>query len=115
MSMRKHFALRALKMVVIAIVALTVLGFVTMALWNWLMPVLFGLKTIGFLQALGLVILSKILFGGFRGHGGPFGGRRQWFQRMEERWKEMTPEERQKFREGMRTTWCRDEAAEPKA
>ena len=42
-----------------------VFGFVTMHLWNWLMPAIFGLKTITFLQALGLLVLGKILFGGF--------------------------------------------------
>jgi len=39
--------------------------------------------------------LSKILFGGFRG--GP-----PWRHRMMERWAQMTPEEREKFRAGMR-------------
>ena len=34
----------------------------TMLLWNWLMPTIFGLKTITFMQALGLNILSNILF-----------------------------------------------------
>ena len=48
--------------------ALTVFGFVTEHLWNWLMPAIFGLKTITFLQALGLVVLSKILLGGFHKH-----------------------------------------------
>ena len=61
---------------------------------------LFGLHTIGFWQALGLLLLSRILFGGFGGHGhgpGPSKKRRQ----MEERWEQMTPEEREKFRQGM--------------
>lgn len=31
-------------------------------LWNWLMPVIFGLKSITWLQALGLSCLSSILF-----------------------------------------------------
>lgn len=34
----------------------------TMWLWNWLMPTLFGLKTITFWQALGVSMLSSILF-----------------------------------------------------
>ncbi len=33
-----------------------------MYLWNWLMPDLFGLSTIGYWQAIGLLVLSKILF-----------------------------------------------------
>lgn len=36
---------------------------ICMWLWNWLMPAIFGLPTIGYLQALGLIILSRILVG----------------------------------------------------
>ncbi len=96
--MRKHRGLRILKIVVIGLLAATVFGFVVMLLWNRLMPGLFGLHTIGFWQALGLVVLSKILFGGFHGRPG-CGGR--WRQRMIDRWEQMTPEEREKFRAGM--------------
>jgi hypothetical protein len=42
-----------------------VFGYVVMLLWNWLMPALFGLGTIGFWQAVGILVLAKILFGGF--------------------------------------------------
>lgn len=37
-------------------------GFIVMLLWNWLMPEIFGLSTITYWQAWGLVILSHILF-----------------------------------------------------
>jgi hypothetical protein len=93
-----------MKIALMVLVAVTVMSFVVMSLWNWLMPALFGLKAIGFLQALGLIVLGKILFGGFRG--GPFGGPRgHWRRRMAERWEQMTPEEQAKFRDGMRG-WC---------
>ncbi|MFP4548993.1 MAG: hypothetical protein ACLFQM_12740 [Fidelibacterota bacterium] len=39
-------------------------GFIVMWLWNWLMPVIFGLPTITYWQAWGLVILFHILFKG---------------------------------------------------
>ena len=39
-------------------------GFIIMWLWNWLMPMLFGLPTLGFWEAAGVFILSKILLGG---------------------------------------------------
>ena len=81
-----------------AVVAATVLGFVVMSLWNWLAPAVFGLHTITMWQALGILILSKILFGGFRGRPG-YGG--HWRQRMSDRWQQMSPEEREKFRQGM--------------
>ena len=90
--------LRGLKFTLFAALAVTVFGFVVMTLWNWLMPALFGWRLISFWQALGLLALSKILFG-FRG--GPARHLR-WRRRMMERWEQMTPEEREKFREGMR-------------
>ena len=97
--MRRHWFLRGLKILVIVAVATTSFTFVVMALWNRLMPPIFGLHAISVWQALGLLILSKILFGGF--HGRPsFGG--HWRQRMVERWDQMAPEEREKFRAGMR-------------
>jgi hypothetical protein len=49
------------------VVFAAVFGLVVMSLWNWLMPTLFGWHVISYWQALGLLILSKILFGGFRG------------------------------------------------
>ena len=56
---------------IIGIAALIILfGFVIMWLWNWLMPDLFGLTTITYWQAIGICLLSKILFGGFGGSGG---------------------------------------------
>jgi hypothetical protein len=74
-------------------------GWVVMLLWNWLLPPLFGWTTIGFWQALGLLALCRILFGGLggRGGGGPRPGRR-----LSEKWSRMTPEERERFREGVR-------------
>ncbi|MDQ2843286.1 MAG: hypothetical protein M3Y72_20065 [Acidobacteriota bacterium] len=70
-----------------------------MSLWNVLMPGIFNVRTISFWQALGLLLLSKILFGGFRPS---VGGGGRWRRRMIERWEQMTPEEREKFKQGMR-------------
>ena len=50
-------------------------GWVVMLLWNWLMPELFGLKTVSYWQAWGLLILASILFKGLR-LGSDSGGRR---------------------------------------
>jgi len=80
--------------------ALIVFGFVTMALWNWLMPALFGLARVGFWQALGLLVLSRVLFVGF--HHVPWHHHHDWRERVLARWEQMTPEEREKLREGMR-------------
>jgi hypothetical protein len=93
--MKTHFVLRGLKILLLVLVAATVFGFAVMWLWNRLMPEIFGLHAIGFWQALGLVVLSKILFGGFHGRHGMKGDFRA---RLTRRWEDMTPEEREKFR-----------------
>jgi Ca2+/H+ antiporter, TMEM165/GDT1 family len=97
--MRRNWIARGLKFLLFAALAAAVFSFVVMRLWNWLMPGLFGWHMISFWQALGLLVLSKILFGGFRGRPGRH---MHWRRRMKERWEKMTPEEREKFREGMR-------------
>jgi predicted membrane chloride channel (bestrophin family) len=97
-EMKRKWMLRGLKFTLFAALAVAVLSFVVMSLWNWLMPALFELHQIGFWQTLGLLILSKIVFGGFRRPRSPH---RRWRGRMMERWEQMTPEEREKFRKGM--------------
>jgi hypothetical protein len=97
-TMRRRWLRRAPIVALFGVLALTVLGFVTMLLWNWLMPALFGLARVGFWQALGLVVLSRVLFGGFRHHGWH---RHHWRGRLLARWEQMTPEEREKLREGL--------------
>src|SRR3989304_5630332 len=44
-------------------------GEVVLQLWNWLLPPLFGWRQITFWQAVGILALCRILFGGFGGHG----------------------------------------------
>ncbi len=73
-----------------------VCGEVVMHLWNWLAPGLFGWHAINVWQALGLLLLSRILFGSWGGGGN---GR----SRRRERWERMSPEERERFRMEMRT------------
>ena len=84
------------KFILLAIVGVAALGWVVMALWNWLAPILcVGGKTITYMQAMGLLVLSKILFGGFRCHG-------RWHGRCHQRkLDQMSPEEREKFRTGL--------------
>ena len=86
-------------------------GEVVKQLWNWLLPTLFGWPRITFWQAVGLLALCRILFGGTGRHGssGPrFRGRireriaERMAERMGERWDAMTPEERERFRQGLR-------------
>lgn len=97
--MRNRIAKKILKILVILPLACAIVGFVVMSLWNWLLPPLVGLHPVTFWQALGLFVLARILLGGFHGHGGHH---HRWHRRMRERWEKMTPEERERFRKGMR-------------
>jgi hypothetical protein len=95
-AMRRYWILRGLKMITLAALVLALLGYVVMALWNAVLPAVTGLHAITFAQALALLALSRILFGGFRGwrrRGG------HWRARMRARWQQMTPEERERFRD----------------
>ena len=63
-------------------------------LWNWLLPSLFGWPTLTFWQALGLLALCRLLFGGFGRHG----FRSRMGHRMAEKMERMSPEERERLR-----------------
>jgi len=81
------------------LVLFAALAAVVMWLWNWVMPALFqGVQVIDYWHALGLLVLCRILFGGFRGHGGGHGGwhgHRHWYKWQ--KLNDMTPEEREQF------------------
>ena len=87
-----------LKIFALVAVAVAIAGLVVMSLWNWLAPDLFGWRPVSFLQALGLLILCRLLIGGFRGRGG---AHLHWRARLAERLEKMTPEEREKFCAGL--------------
>lgn len=62
------WTLRCGRIALLALIGIAVLGWLVMALWNWLLPALFaGVQPVGYWQALGLLLLCKILFGGWRG------------------------------------------------
>ena len=73
-----------------------IMGLVVVILWNVLMPAILSLPAISFWQALGLFLLSRVLFGGFGGW-----GTRMRKARFVRGWKGLTPEERQRFRDAM--------------
>lgn len=64
---------KAMKVLVIVAVAVGVMGFVAMYLWNWLVPTLFAGPALNYWQALGLLVLARLLFGGLRPRGCSFG------------------------------------------
>jgi hypothetical protein len=97
--MKVHGIKRVFIFIVFALAASAIFGFVVMHLWNWLAAAVFGWRLISFWQAVGILLLARILFGRLPGVHGPGG---YWRARMIDRWEQMTPEEREKFRAGMR-------------
>ena len=87
---------RMAKPLLIGVALIAILGLLVMSLWNALLPAILGVKSIGFWQALGILALSRILFGGLGFRPGMFGmGHAR--RRMHERWMNMSPEQRDEF------------------
>ena len=105
--MRSSRAFRVARIVVLAALAITVVGAVVMGLWNWLVPPITGWHAIGWLQAMALLVLCRILFGGHRGPGG------RWRQHWQQRFESMSPDERERFRDGLRRCWRGSDSARP--
>ena len=105
----KFIIIQGLKFISFGIVIGALIGAIVMGLWNWLVPELFNGPVISFWQAIGLFILSKILFGGGGWAGRHLGDRRRayWKQKMEERMSFMNPEEKEKFKREMKERWGR--------
>jgi Ca2+/H+ antiporter, TMEM165/GDT1 family len=82
--------------ILIPIALFFAVGGIVMLLWNWLIPAIFGLKAITYLQALGLFLLSRILLGSFG-----FGNKKPPFAnpKFREKMMNMTDVERQQFKE----------------
>lgn len=93
--MKQRKFLWFLKMAFLGITFILLTGWVVMSLWNWILPATLGAGLITFWQALGLVFLTRLLVGGFRGRG----HRGPWRRRMHHRWKNMTDEEREAFKD----------------
>lgn len=79
---------------IIAGIALFV--YVTMVLWNLLLPEIFGLATINYWQAAGLLILTRLLFG-FGHHRSKNWGGPRMDSDFRNKIKNMSPEERKEF------------------
>jgi len=95
--MKKFWIKKVLVIITCVAAAVLVFGYVVMSLWNNILVDVVNVKTIGFGQALGILLLSKILFGGFHGKG-RWRGSPEWKEKMKQRWDGMTPEEREKFK-----------------
>lgn len=77
----------------------TLVVFVTMSLWNWLIPTLFHGPVISFWQALGLLLLSKLLFGFNKGFHKRHRAHHHWRNKFQEKFATMSPEERELFKQ----------------
>ncbi len=96
--MKTFWLKKGFKIFAIILVAGSLISFAVMMLWNWLIPAIFGAAVINFWQALGIVALCKLLFGfGRAGWSGHYN--HAWKGKWEERLKNMTPEDRERFRE----------------
>jgi len=96
------------RLIVFGIVAIGLTGLVTTGLWNLLLPHILGVPAITFWQALGLFVLSRILFGRIGGW-----GPRMPKARIARGWKDLTPEERERFRLAMHARRCGESATTP--
>lgn len=79
------------------------MALVVQSLWNWLIPDIFSWKAITYVQALGLLALSKILFKGFFWNRSHHWGPSRWKNvDWKNKWQSMTPEDRERFKQKMR-------------
>ena len=103
--MKRPFGIRKAPFIfLIAIPAIFLLGLLVMYLWNNVLVAVTDVKPVSFWQALGIFLLAKILFG----FGGGGRNRGAWSNGMKEKWKTMTPEEKEKFKQDWRNrcgTW----------
>jgi hypothetical protein len=96
--MKRIWILKGLKIAALFALAVSGLTYIVMSLWNFALPAATGFHSITFVQALALLALSRLLFGGFwrRRRGGW-----HWRERMRDRWERMSPEERERFRDAV--------------
>lgn len=99
-NQRLTFRKKMIFIPILAVGALFLLSYIVMLLWNNLLPDILHVSSITYWQAMGILVLSKILFG-FGGRGGRGGA--PWMRHKMERFKNMSPEEQQRFREEMRS------------
>lgn len=87
---------------VLIIIAIFLAGFIVMLLWNFIFPSALHTERISYWQAVGLLVLCRILFFGFRrrydNRPKMWRGGFEWRQK----WMNMNDEERAKFREEWR-------------
>ncbi len=117
----KHWFIGGLVTVLLSVLFFFTLGTLVMTLWNWLIPNIFHAESINFWQALGLLVLSKILFSSFNfgflgnhhrceqcGGSGLFQQKTSLKAQMKAKLSVMSPEEREKFQNDMKRVCCQE-------
>ncbi len=110
--MRNKF-IRIPLMILAGIAAVIAFGYITMQLWNALVPELFHGSAITYRQAIGLLILAKIFFGGMHGRGHKHGHKRKCCSKKEDydvKFKDFSPEDREKIKAIMKEKCCSDDS-----
>ena len=97
-----------LKCVVLGVLFFFVIGLAVQLLWNWLVPSIFHGPTIDYWQALGIFVLSKILFWGLGGkhHHYQHGESSHWKNKFAGKFSNMSSEEREALKQKMKDKWC---------
>ena len=117
--MKRYWIWYTLKAALCISLGFFLFGWLIMTLWNALIPSLLNGPVITFGQALGIFILTRLLFWGLWSTlVGRRGGREYWQRRLEKRLTAMTPEERDKFRQAYARRcggWCKEEAPKENA
>lgn len=100
--MKRYIGWKILGFIALGALFVFLFGTATMLLWNWLVPELFAGPVINFWQALGLLFLSKLLFGFPKGHhhqGGGWGWKKgRWQEKMRQKMEHLSPEEKERLR-----------------
>ncbi|MEO1052535.1 MAG: hypothetical protein AAFX87_18025 [Bacteroidota bacterium] len=101
---RKGFKILIYGLFILGFIA--IFGYTVMLLWNWLIPDIFQGPEITFWQAIGLLILCKILFSDFGSKGGGKGPKkRHWRRKVASKLEHMDPEDRERFKQKLKEKW----------
>lgn len=92
--MKRYWIKRVPLFILLGAAAVFIFSGIVMLLWNGILPAVLHVGVITFWQAMGILLLAKILFGGFRGRRHHMG--HHWAKHLHRKWQHMTPEERER-------------------
>lgn len=134
MVMKRYWITKGIMFGIFIAAGMLLMGLAVMLLWNAILPIVTGVGELSFIQALGLLVLCRLLFRGFGGWGGHRwggggwgggnwhdgeqhgGGPGYWKQRWKEKMANMSPEERARmkafYKERCGKSWSGNQEAE---